>query len=115
MPTMESQGAFCAVIASESASRQGIHGSGGHRAAAAPAMQREIGDAEIGSDERLLRLRRADETDRESEDRCRARRALAQPPDKAVERGRRVADRDDRAGEIVAPEGRKSTRLHSSP
>src|SRR3546814_14890063 len=90
MPTMESQGAFCAVIASESASRQGIHGSGGHRAAAAPAMQREIGDAEIGSDERLLRLRRADETDRESEDRCRARRALAQPLDKAGERGRRV-------------------------
>src|SRR3546814_4008101 len=67
-------------------------------------MQREIGDAEIVSDERLLRLRRAYETDRESEDRCRARRALAQPLDKAVERGRRVADGDDRAGEIVAPE-----------
>src|SRR3546814_13376193 len=67
-------------------------------------MQREIGDAEIVSDERLPRLRRADETDRESADRCRARRALAQPLDKAVERGRRVADGDDRAGEIVAPD-----------
>src|SRR3546814_4940360 len=69
MPTTESQGALRSCIASESASRQRVHGGGGHGAAAAPAAQREIGHAKSGGDERVLGFRRADEADREGEDR----------------------------------------------
>src|SRR3546814_8576046 len=59
--------------------RQRIHGGGGHGAATAPAVQREIGHAESGGDEPVLGFGRADEADGEGKDRSEEHTSELQP------------------------------------
>ena len=55
-------------------------------------------------DQRVLQFGGADEADRNADDRRRTRRAVAQHLEQTEERGRRIADGDDRARQAVDPE-----------
>ena len=65
--------------------------------------------------QRLLRLGRADEPDRDAEHRRRPRRAGVEHLEQVEQRGRRVADRDDRAAEPVAATARARRRCGWCP
>ena len=79
--------------------RQRVDRSGGQRAAAAPACERDIGEARPSAgkpDQRLLGLGRADKADRKAEDEGRHAASRREDFEEAKQRGRRVADGDHR-------------------
>src|SRR6266702_250536 len=87
---------------------QRIDRGSGERAAAAPALDRDIGKPSAKPGERFLSLGGADKADREAEDHGGPVGTSRQHLEEMEERRRRVADRDHRPGEMRAPKPDRS-------
>src|SRR5439155_24936024 len=81
-----------------------VDGGSGDRAATPTAPDDEVLEAELVRRQRVLGLRRADEPDRDPEDRGRPRGAGLNQLEQPEQRGRSVADSNNRVRQMVAPE-----------